>query len=79
MTTFRVGSASDVGQVRSNNQDSKLVADGVGVYAVADTAPSAWTAPLASAVTVSGGPEASSLARVAPSSLMCSPIYSTAR
>ncbi|QYG91054.1 Stp1/IreP family PP2C-type Ser/Thr phosphatase [Iamia sp. SCSIO 61187] len=36
MTTFRVGSASDVGQVRSNNQDSKLVSDGVGVYAVAD-------------------------------------------
>ncbi|HEX7136062.1 MAG TPA: Stp1/IreP family PP2C-type Ser/Thr phosphatase, partial [Iamia sp.] len=36
MTTFRVGSASDVGQVRSNNQDSKLVADHVSVYAVAD-------------------------------------------
>ncbi len=36
MTTFRVGSASDVGQVRSNNQDSKLVADHVRVYAVAD-------------------------------------------
>jgi serine/threonine protein phosphatase PrpC len=35
-TTFRVGSASDVGQVRSNNQDSKLVADHVAVYAVAD-------------------------------------------
>ncbi len=36
MTTFRVGSASDVGQVRSNNQDSKLVADHVSVFAVAD-------------------------------------------
>lgn len=36
MTSFRVGSASDVGQVRSNNQDSKLVGDGVEVYAVAD-------------------------------------------
>jgi protein phosphatase len=36
MTTFNVGSASDVGQVRSNNQDSKLVADDVSVFAVAD-------------------------------------------
>lgn len=34
MTTFRVGSATDVGRVRSNNQDSKLVAD--DLYAVAD-------------------------------------------
>lgn len=36
MTRFRVGSASHVGQIRSNNQDSKLVADGVSVFAVAD-------------------------------------------
>ncbi|HEY4378264.1 MAG TPA: Stp1/IreP family PP2C-type Ser/Thr phosphatase [Acidimicrobiales bacterium] len=34
MTRFRVGSATDVGRVRSNNQDSKLVAD--HLYAVAD-------------------------------------------
>ena len=33
-------------------------APAIEVYAVADTAPSAWTAPLSSAVTVSGGPEA---------------------
>ncbi len=36
MTRFRAGSASDVGQLRSDNQDSKLVADGVSVFAVAD-------------------------------------------
>ncbi|MEO9224163.1 MAG: Stp1/IreP family PP2C-type Ser/Thr phosphatase, partial [Acidimicrobiales bacterium] len=34
MTTFRIGAASDVGRVRSNNQDSKLVTD--DLYAVAD-------------------------------------------
>lgn len=36
MTRFRAGSASDVGQMRSDNQDSKLVADDVSVFAVAD-------------------------------------------
>ncbi|HXH56865.1 Stp1/IreP family PP2C-type Ser/Thr phosphatase, partial [Iamia sp.] len=36
MTSFRVGSASDVGQLRTNNQDSKLIADAVSVFAVAD-------------------------------------------
>lgn len=34
MTTIRAGAATDVGQVRSNNQDAKLVAD--NLYAVAD-------------------------------------------
>jgi arabinofuranan 3-O-arabinosyltransferase len=33
-------------------------APAVEIYAVADPAPSAWTAPLSSAVTVNGGPEA---------------------
>lgn len=36
MTTFRAGGASDVGQIRSNNQDSKLIIDDVSVFAVAD-------------------------------------------
>lgn len=35
MTTFRAGSATDVGRVRSNNQDSLLVIDGE-LFAVAD-------------------------------------------
>src|SRR3954471_1612238 len=34
MTTLRWGSATDTGQVRSNNEDSLLVTD--GVFAVAD-------------------------------------------
>jgi serine/threonine protein phosphatase PrpC len=36
VTAFRVGSATHVGQVRSNNQDSWLVHDEQAVYAVAD-------------------------------------------
>lgn len=36
MTTFRAGAASDVGQIRSNNQDSNLIVDAVSLYAVAD-------------------------------------------
>ncbi|HYI61973.1 MAG TPA: Stp1/IreP family PP2C-type Ser/Thr phosphatase [Acidimicrobiales bacterium] len=36
MTRFRAGSASHVGQLRSNNQDSKLIADEVSLFAVAD-------------------------------------------
>ena len=36
MTTFRAGAASDVGQIRSNNQDSKLVVESTSVFAVAD-------------------------------------------
>ncbi len=36
MTTFRAGAASDVGQIRSNNQDSQLIAEGSSVFAVAD-------------------------------------------
>ena len=35
MTTFRAGSATDVGRVRSNNQDSLLVREG-DLFAVAD-------------------------------------------
>jgi protein phosphatase len=34
VTRFRVGSASDTGRVRTNNEDSKLVSE--GLYAVAD-------------------------------------------
>ncbi len=34
MTRFRVGATSDTGRVRSNNEDSKLVSE--GLYAVAD-------------------------------------------
>jgi len=36
VTTLRAGSATHVGQVRSNNQDSKLVVAGVDLYGVAD-------------------------------------------
>lgn len=36
MTTLRAGSASDVGQIRSNNQDSELVVAGAALYGVAD-------------------------------------------
>lgn len=36
MTTLRAGSATDVGQVRSNNQDSQLVVVGADLYGVAD-------------------------------------------
>jgi len=36
MTAFRVGSASDVGQIRTLNQDAKLVAEGATLFAVAD-------------------------------------------
>lgn len=36
MTTFRVGSASHVGQVRAKNDDSALVSEAAAVYAVAD-------------------------------------------
>lgn len=35
-TRFQVGSATDVGQLRSVNEDSKLVGGAVAVYAVAD-------------------------------------------
>ena len=36
MTTLRAGSATDVGQVRSNNQDSLVLVDGETLYGVAD-------------------------------------------
>ena len=36
MTTLRAGSATDVGQVRSNNQDSLFVVDPETLYGVAD-------------------------------------------
>lgn len=36
MNRFRVGSATDKGQIRNNNQDSNLVADARHLYAVAD-------------------------------------------
>ncbi len=36
MTTLRAGSATDVGQVRANNQDSTLVVAAVDLYGVAD-------------------------------------------
>ena len=36
MTGFRVGAATDTGRVRSNNQDSNLIADRLQLYAVAD-------------------------------------------
>lgn len=36
MTTLRAGSATDVGQVRSNNQDSLFLVDGETLYGVAD-------------------------------------------
>ena len=36
MTTLRAGSATHVGQVRSNNQDSALVTDASDLYGVAD-------------------------------------------
>ncbi len=36
MTGFRVGSATHTGRVRSNNQDSNLIADRLQLYAVAD-------------------------------------------
>lgn len=35
-TRFKVGSATDKGQLRSDNQDSKLIADGRSLFAVAD-------------------------------------------
>jgi len=35
-TVLRVGSATHVGQVRSRNEDSKLVLDKIRLYAVAD-------------------------------------------
>ena len=36
MTTLRAGSATDVGQVRSNNQDTPLLVEGAHLYGVAD-------------------------------------------
>ncbi|CAN5870827.1 hypothetical protein BH23ACT2_BH23ACT2_12040 [soil metagenome] len=36
MTTLRAGSASDTGQIRSNNQDSELVVASAELYGVAD-------------------------------------------
>ncbi|QXC59732.1 Stp1/IreP family PP2C-type Ser/Thr phosphatase [Aquihabitans sp. G128] len=36
MTTLRAGSATDVGQVRSNNQDSQLVVTSTSLFGVAD-------------------------------------------
>ena len=36
MTSLRAGSATDVGRVRSNNEDNLLVADDQGLFAVAD-------------------------------------------
>ena len=36
MTTLRAGSATHVGQVRSNNQDSALVIETNDLYGVAD-------------------------------------------
>ena len=36
MTTLRAGSATDVGQVRSNNQDSLFLAEAETLYGVAD-------------------------------------------
>ncbi len=36
MTTLRAGTATDVGQVRSNNQDSQLLVERVSLYGVAD-------------------------------------------
>ncbi len=36
MTTLRAGSASDTGQIRSNNQDSELVVASAALYGVAD-------------------------------------------
>lgn len=36
MTTLRAGSATDVGQIRSNNQDTALVVEGADLYGVAD-------------------------------------------
>ena len=35
-TRFQVGAATDVGQLRTKNEDSKFVGDGVSVFAVAD-------------------------------------------
>ena len=36
MTTLSVGSATDVGRLRSNNQDTKMVASELTLYGVAD-------------------------------------------
>jgi len=36
VTAFKVGVATDTGRVRSNNQDSNLVADSIQLFAVAD-------------------------------------------
>src|SRR5262245_12051974 len=36
MTTLRAGASTDTGQVRQNNQDTSLVADEHGLWAVAD-------------------------------------------
>ena len=36
MTILRAGTATDVGRVRSNNQDSHLVLDAISLYGVAD-------------------------------------------
>jgi PPM family protein phosphatase len=52
VTRFRVGSATDVGQVRSNNQDNLLVVDGE-LYAVADGMGGAQGGEVASALALS--------------------------
>jgi PPM family protein phosphatase len=51
-TRFRVGSATDVGQVRTNNQDSLLVIDGQ-LFAVADGMGGAQGGEVASALALS--------------------------
>ena len=53
-----VSAADDLGDGSITDAGLDESAPAVEVYAVEDTAPSAWTAPLSSAVTVHGGPEA---------------------